>query len=217
VNSTLACIKHLERTAKLFMTQKIIIFLKVSILLSFGEIIYDPKDNNIETFKNILHSSAAQYDFLEDTENLQSALLSLRGKQSKQNFRDKKAEQRAIALNLSEWHKKREEERSGLISKIRAEFELVSELVFAIANSHPHVRSDLDRLISEISKEPTVSSTEKATSDKPYVELEFGFYATFMERQEAVLYKVNKEIRRRLWRTGIIGNVKEIKDEKSKS
>lgn len=168
-------------------------------------------------FDEIVRTAATPYQLVENgnLDPLYAALKKLT------NVKIKKgsllSEKRAIASRLANLLSEEAVKRYGRISQIASEFSIISELIMAIANSHPLIRPDLDRLISEISKEPIVLSSKNAMSDKPFVEVEFGFFATFMERQDVVLYKINKAIRRRLWREGIYEQIEENKNDKPES
>jgi small-conductance mechanosensitive channel len=169
----------------------------------------DPERIKRKRLDEIVHAVASQFKLIEnkDLTKVYDALKDLTGVREK----------RTIILNLTNLLAENATIRLGLISQIASEFSVISELVIAIANSHSLIRSDLDRLINELNKEPIVLSTNNSLIDKPFVELEFGFFATFMERQDVVLYKVSKAIRRRLWREGIFEQLEENKNDKPES
>jgi len=166
-------------------------------------------------FDEIVRAAAMQYQLVKDgkLDTLYAALKKLTEVEGNLSI-SKKCD---IASNLANRLTAEAEQRRGLVSQIASEFSIVSELIMAIANFHPLIRPDLDRLISEISKEPIVLSSKNAMSDKPFVKVEFGLFATFMERQDVVLYKINKAIRRRLWREGIFEQIEEKKNDKPES
>jgi hypothetical protein len=102
-----------------------------------------------------------------------------------------------------------ERERLKYVSQIAAETSIIGELTLAIANSLPAIRPDMDRLFSELSKEPVVISTPLAIQQELFKEIQLGFYAMSMERKDIVFHKVNKAIRRRMFRAGVISVPKE--------
>ncbi len=97
-----------------------------------------------------------------------------------------------------------EKERLRKVSQIAAETSIIGELTLAIATSLPAIRPDMDRLFTELNKEPVVISTSLALQEQHFKEIQLGYYAMHTERKDIVSHKVNKAIRRRMFRAGVV-------------
>lgn len=163
-------------------------------------------------FDQILVSVAGEYGYqvtnAKDLELIKNAIRKLAFighdyRSKEQNSPSGLAGDRWIVSGLEIWIKYWEINRMDIVSLIASEFNVISELITAIANNNPLIRPDMDRLFNELSKEPTITSNDDAVNTRSFINIDFNFFSTFMERQHLVLHKVNKAIRRRLWRDGI--------------
>jgi len=99
-----------------------------------------------------------------------------------------------IAAHLRE----QENVRLGILRKIADEVAWVADAIFTIADIYREARRDMDALISELGKEPTVHSRFVVSEEgRGYVEIDFNVYATHLERRFEVITKLNREIQRR--------------------
>lgn len=105
-----------------------------------------------------------------------------------------------IAVRLRE----QENVRLGILRKITDEVAWVANGIFTIADIYREARRDMDALISELGKEPTVHSRFVVSEEgRGYVEIDLNVYATHLERRFEVITKLNREIQRRFSEAGI--------------
>jgi len=105
---------------------------------------------------------------------------------------------------LAKHQREQENVRLGILRKIADAVAWVADGIFTIADVYREARRDMDALISELGKEPTVHSRFVVSEEaRGYVEIDFNVYATHLERRFEVITKLNREIQRRFSAAGI--------------
>lgn len=101
--------------------------------------------------------------------------------------------------SLSKYFDYKERVRLGLLAAIHEELTWVADALFTIGDTYrKDVRKEMDVLVAELGKEPTVHSQFVVTEDgRGYVAIDFNVYATHLERRFEVINKLNREIQRR--------------------
>lgn len=85
------------------------------------------------------------------------------------------------------------------IKDIIKHYQDLSNAVYSIGDTLPDIKEELDPLISELSKEPVVSSKFEASSTgSPYLALTLSVFAFHLERRFEVEHKLNRAILDRL-------------------
>ena len=92
-----------------------------------------------------------------------------------------------------------EAERLGVVLHISDEVAVLQNYIYAIGEQFPDVRPELDFLISELDKEPSVSSEY---TDDGQVHLTLSCYAVYLERKLQIQHKINRDIE---WRFNVAG------------
>lgn len=82
-------------------------------------------------------------------------------------------------------------ERLGIVLHISDEVAALENFVYAIGEQYPDVRPELDGIIGELAKEPSVSSEY---SDDGHVRLTLSCYALYLERRLEIQHKINRDI-----------------------
>ncbi len=87
--------------------------------------------------------------------------------------------------------KELEFKRLGIVLLISDDVATLENYIYAIGEQYPDVRSELDGVIEELAKEPSVSSEY---SDDGHVRLTLSCYALYLERKLEVQHKINRDI-----------------------
>jgi hypothetical protein len=90
--------------------------------------------------------------------------------------------------------KRFEARRLGLVLQISDEVAILENYIYAIGEQYPDVRSELALIISEIAREPSVSSEY---SDNGHLKLTLNCYAVYLERRLEIQHMINRDIERR--------------------
>lgn len=90
--------------------------------------------------------------------------------------------------------------RKRLVLEVSEQLAELSNYIFAIAEQNSELRPELDRLISELGKEPVVSSTYTVDG---HVKITLHCNALYLERRYEIQHKLNRDIERRFHQAGI--------------
>lgn len=106
---------------------------------------------------------------------------------------------------IAQYFKAQEDMRLGLLTRIQEDLTWVADALFTIGDTfRKDVRREMDVLIAEMGKEPTVHSQFVVSEEgRGYVAIDFNVYATHLERRFEVINKINREIQRRFRAAGI--------------
>jgi small-conductance mechanosensitive channel len=99
-------------------------------------------------------------------------------------------DQKAIP-DIKKQLRKFESERLGIVLQICDEMATLGNYIYAIGEQYPDVRPELDGIIGEMAKEPSVSSEY---SDDGHVQLTLSCYALYLERRLEIQHKINRDI-----------------------
>jgi hypothetical protein len=112
-------------------------------------------------------------------------------------------DQPITSTNVSQLRKRLrdfETERLGLVLQISDEVATLETFIYAIAEQYSEIRPELDKLLSELNKEPAIAS--EYTEDG-HVRIILNSYAHYLERRLEVQHKINRDIERRFHNAGI--------------
>ncbi|MBC7876157.1 MAG: mechanosensitive ion channel family protein, partial [Anaerolineales bacterium] len=98
-----------------------------------------------------------------------------------------------------------ESRRLGIVLRISDEVASLQNYIYAIGEQYADVRPELDGIIGELAKEPSVSSEY---SDDGHIRITLSCYVLYLERRLEIQHKINRDIE---WRF----NSAEIKFERS--
>ena len=93
-----------------------------------------------------------------------------------------------------------EDKRLGIVLNISDEAATLENYIYAIGEEYPAVRSELDGIIQEMNREPSVFSEY---SDDGHVQLTLNCYPLYFERGLEIQHKINREIGLRFSHAGI--------------
>ena len=96
--------------------------------------------------------------------------------------------------------KRFEDKRLGIVLNISDEAATLENYIYAIGEEYPAVRSELDGIIQEMNREPSVFSEY---SDDGHVQLTLNCYPLYFERGLEIQHKINREIGLRFSHAGI--------------
>jgi small-conductance mechanosensitive channel len=105
-----------------------------------------------------------------------------------------------ILENIRKALKKFEDQRLGIVLYISDEVATLQNYIYAIGEQYSDVRPELDEIIGELAKEPSVSSEY---SDDGHVRLTLSCYAIYLERRLEIQHKINRDIEWRFNSAGI--------------
>lgn len=102
------------------------------------------------------------------------------------------------------WLKETDRRRYESLIAIRNEFHIFAEFLHSIGDIYPGISGDLDPIVAEFNKEPSVVSKFHVAEDgSGYIEVILRIFATHLERREALNHKLYKDIIRRFKFEGV--------------
>jgi hypothetical protein len=96
-----------------------------------------------------------------------------------------------ILKDIRKMLKKFEDQRLGIVLYISDEVATLQNYIYAIGEQYSDVRPELDEIIGELAKEPSVSSEYL---DDGHVRLTLSCYAIHLERRLEIQHKINRDI-----------------------
>jgi small-conductance mechanosensitive channel len=157
------------------------------------EIVYSESIDSQSALGSIIHDVALREHL--DVEKLSKALHLLAGAKSIKSSIGKSILDK-LRIKLKEF----ESERLGIVFNIGEDVATLENYMYAIGEQHPDVQPDLDGILGEMVREPSVTSEY---SENGYVQLTLNCYALYLERRLEIQHKINREIGWRFKNAGI--------------
>ncbi|MBC7877631.1 MAG: mechanosensitive ion channel [Anaerolineales bacterium] len=162
---------------------------------AINEVVFSERKSSPDDLSAMLRE-VALHERIVPVEKLYSVLLLLsESKSSKFNIDQRILDK--IRGRLKEF----ESERLGIVFTISENIAILENYIYAIGEQYPDVRSELDGIIGELAREPSISSEY---SDDGHVRLTLSCYALYLERRLEIQHKINREIGQRFRSAGII-------------
>lgn len=173
-----------------------------------------------ETIKLLKRTGALKQDLTEEAERTRSLEDLIRSQFSALNSSQplpQKSDPNTESVSPSFWvvfsdllseiyhdDRYKESKRLQIVEHIEYYYGKVGDELYAIGETFAELRPELDKIRAEMTKEPAITSEFCVTEDgASYIKITFSVFGTHLERQPAVVHKLNRAIVRRFQRAEI--------------